>query len=120
MLPHSLHQCAALLLAACKRSAPCRRAPARALISLHNACQPRKPRRVCRCTSYAPALKRASNCRAQVEALDRVLTRLALTEDGALEVVLAKLLPRVIEQLKTPHQRVKQVRPADNLGCTRG
>jgi hypothetical protein len=48
----------------------------------------------------------------QVEALDRVLTRLALTEDGALEGVLGKLLPRVIEQLKTPHQRVKQARLA--------
>jgi hypothetical protein len=46
----------------------------------------------------------------QVEALDRVLTRLALTEDGALEGVLGKLLPRVIDQLKTPHARVKQVR----------
>jgi hypothetical protein len=49
-------------------------------------------------------------CVCQVEALDRVLTRLALTEDGALEGVLGKLLPRVIDQLKTPHARVKQVR----------
>ena len=39
-----------------------------------------------------------------------MLTRLALTEDSALEAVLGKLLPRVIEQLKTPHARVKQAR----------
>ena len=57
------------------------------------------------------ALKRCRlRPRAQVDALDRVLTRLALTEDAALEAVLAKLLPRVIDQLKTPHATVRQAR----------
>ena len=57
------------------------------------------------------ALSAAARARAlQVDALDRVLTRLALTEDAALEAVLAKLLPRVIDQLKTPHATVRQAR----------
>jgi len=42
-----------------------------------------------------------------VEALDRILTRLAMTEDGKLAAVLAKLLPRVLQQLSTPHARVR-------------
>ena len=47
---------------------------------------------------------------AQVEALDRILTRLAMTEESALEGVLGKLLPRIIDQLKTQHARVRQAR----------
>jgi Proteasome stabiliser len=46
----------------------------------------------------------------QVSALERILTRVALTEDSQLEGVLSKLLPRVIEKLSTPHARVRQVR----------
>jgi hypothetical protein len=67
----------------------------------------------------AASAAHAARCRAltqtvaspfQVDALDRVLTRLALTEDGALEGVLAKLLPRVVDALKTPHPRARQAR----------
>ena len=50
--------------------------------------------------------------RVQVDALERILTRVALTEDAQLEGVLAKLLPRIIEKLATPHARVRNVRAA--------
>ncbi|KAK9834910.1 hypothetical protein WJX81_007994 [Elliptochloris bilobata] len=43
----------------------------------------------------------------EVAALDRVLTRLALTEEDSLEKILGKLLPVVIGQLKTPHQATR-------------
>jgi proteasome component ECM29 len=46
----------------------------------------------------------------EVEALERILTRLALTEDTALEALLAKLLPRILEKLATPHATVRQAR----------
>ncbi|GIL84025.1 hypothetical protein Vretimale_11016, partial [Volvox reticuliferus] len=39
----------------------------------------------------------------EVAGLDRVLTRLALTDDDKLEKVLQKLIPLVIGQLKSPH-----------------
>ena len=43
----------------------------------------------------------------EVAALDRVLTRLVLTGDVALQPVLAKLLPGALEQLATPHGGVR-------------
>lgn len=44
----------------------------------------------------------------EVAALDRLLTRLALTEDSQLEKVLKKLLPLVISRLQSEHHPTKQ------------
>ena len=44
----------------------------------------------------------------EVASLDRVLTKLALTDEDKLERVLSKLLPRVIEQLSTLHDGTRK------------
>ncbi|KAK9810293.1 hypothetical protein WJX72_008148 [[Myrmecia] bisecta] len=44
----------------------------------------------------------------EVASLDRVLTRLAMTEESSLEKVLTKLLPLVIDQLKSPHEATRK------------
>ncbi|KAG6544513.1 hypothetical protein Mapa_014151 [Marchantia paleacea] len=43
----------------------------------------------------------------EVASLDRLLTRLALTEDAQLEKVLSKLLPMAISRMASPHQPTK-------------
>ena len=55
-----------------------------------------------------------------MDALERILTRVALTDDAQLEGVLAKLLPRIIEKLATPHARVRQVSVAHDEGRRAG
>eukprot|EP00899_Mesostigma_viride_P010697 jgi/Mesvir1/19629/Mv09917-RA.4 len=44
----------------------------------------------------------------EMAAMDRVLTRLALTEENKLEKVLEKLLPRIIPQVETKYEAVKR------------
>ncbi|DBB07277.1 TPA: hypothetical protein ACH3X3_008782 [Trebouxia sp. C0006] len=44
----------------------------------------------------------------EVDSLDRVLTRLATTEETNLEKVLSRLLPVVLGQLKSPHEITKK------------
>ncbi|KXZ47234.1 hypothetical protein GPECTOR_37g240 [Gonium pectorale] len=44
----------------------------------------------------------------EVAGLDRVLTRLALTDDDKLQPVLTRLIPAVLDQLKSPHDAVRK------------
>ena len=44
----------------------------------------------------------------EVAQLDRLLLRLALTEDSKLEKVLSKLLPAAITRLASPHDASRQ------------
>jgi proteasome component ECM29 len=44
----------------------------------------------------------------EVAGLDRVLNRLALTEEDALPQVLGRLIPAVIRQLKSPHEATRK------------
>lgn len=50
----------------------------------------------------------ASNVQAEVDALDRILTRLALTDESQLEALLSKLLPMVIERLSHPEEPIRK------------
>ena len=43
-----------------------------------------------------------ASCPPQVEALDRILTRLAMTEEAALGDICCRLLPRLLPKLGTP------------------
>ena len=49
------------------------------------------------------------DARAKVQALDRILTRLALTDEAQLEKVLAKLLPAVISHMGEAQPVVNKV-----------
>ncbi|GIL59291.1 hypothetical protein Vafri_14191, partial [Volvox africanus] len=53
--------------------------------------------------SATAAAAAAAAAAEEVAGLDRVLTRLALTDDDKLEKVLQRLIPLVIGQLKSPH-----------------
>lgn len=44
----------------------------------------------------------------EIAGLDRVLTRLATTEDSSLEKVLQKLIPVVIGSLKSQHELTRK------------
>ena len=44
----------------------------------------------------------------EVASLDRLLTRLALTDDNKLEKVLSKLLPLAISRLASPHEAARK------------
>ncbi|CAI7881148.1 unnamed protein product [Closterium sp. NIES-53] len=53
----------------------------------------------------------AASVAEEVAGLDRLLTRLALTEDAKLEKVLSKLLPLAISRLASPHEASRKKPP---------
>lgn len=52
----------------------------------------------------------------EVEMLDRVLTRLALTDDSKLESILDKLLPRLLRMLTSQVKQASQAKIMAILG----